>query len=85
MIDAWFGQYDTCYATTKLAKFCIDPGEVHFEALLWVMGYILPNFAVTLVKCILKHCYGSWAMLRPQQILTFVTIMIPHQAQLVKS
>ena len=31
-------RYDSCYATTMLAKFCNDPGEVHYEALLWVMG-----------------------------------------------
>jgi len=27
-------RYDICFATTKLAKFCNDPGKTHFEALI---------------------------------------------------
>ena len=33
-------RYDICFATTKLAKFCNDPGKAHFEALIWLLGYL---------------------------------------------
>ena len=33
-------RYDICFATTKLAKFYNDPGKVHFEALIWLLGYL---------------------------------------------
>ena len=33
-------RYDICFATTKLAKFCNDPGKTHFEALIWLLGYL---------------------------------------------
>jgi hypothetical protein len=33
-------RYDICFATTKLAKFCNNPGKVHFQAMLWLLGYL---------------------------------------------
>jgi hypothetical protein len=33
-------RYDICFATTKLAKFCNNPGKVHYQALLWLLGYL---------------------------------------------
>ena len=33
-------RYDICFATTKLAKFCNNPGKIHLKALLWLLGYI---------------------------------------------
>ena len=41
-------RYDITFATTKLAKFSHNPGERHFEALFWTLGYIKgnPNFGI---------------------------------------
>jgi hypothetical protein len=33
-------RYDICFATTKLAKFCNNPGKVHYQALIWLLGYL---------------------------------------------
>ena len=33
-------RYDICFATTKLAKFCNEPGKVHYQALIWLLGYL---------------------------------------------
>ena len=33
-------RYDICFATTKLAKFCNNPGKVHYKALIWLLGYL---------------------------------------------
>jgi len=33
-------RYDICFATTKLAKFCNNPGKVHYKALTWLLGYL---------------------------------------------
>jgi hypothetical protein len=33
-------RYDICLATTKLAKYCNDPGKAHFQALIWLLGYL---------------------------------------------
>ena len=33
-------RYDICFATTKLAKFYNEPGKVHYQALIWLQGYL---------------------------------------------
>jgi len=33
-------RYDIAFTTTKLAKFCNNPGTNHFEAFFWLLGYI---------------------------------------------